>query len=127
MFYKFKTIKYIIMSEGRGTRSHVSHKSKSKSYRSMSKSSVMDTELVQATTRMAEMLCRAEALKKRAAIEKAEYHLKECAMDLEQEKKLLEVETEIEVEEAKIAALERIDRESKTDDSSCQSLLDQLP
>ncbi len=76
--------------------------------------------MIQATTRKAEMQCRAEALKTKMALEREEYELREQIdrheremrarlKELEQHKEWLAMQTEIRVEDAKLTALGRLD------------------
>ena len=75
--------------------------------------SEMERSLVRAATRKAELQCRAEALKKKHELEEQEFRL-------QRRKEQLEVETELQVEEAKLAALDRIS-ETQSERSSCKS------
>ena len=84
--------------------SHSSHRSKHKSYKTRSNASCSTTDtqksIMRAAARKAELQCRQEALKKKATLEKR-------ALEVEQEMKMLEIDTEIEVEDAKLATYEK--------------------
>ena len=89
----------------------------SKSLFSQSSKKSVESALIAAATKRAEMEARKTALQQRLKLEAEEYKLKETIqkqeeaikfrmMELEQQRQMLEVQTEIEVENAKIAALE---------------------
>ncbi|XP_072023293.1 uncharacterized protein [Amphiura filiformis] len=125
----------------KSTSSSAHRSSKRSSRTSLSKST--EYALLEAATKKAELQCRAEALKLKQslekeefelqskarylkqALEKEEFELQTRAKDLQQKRELLAMETEINVEEAKIATLEKYDDESKSRRS--RSLSEGLP
>ena len=66
---------------------------------------------MKAAARKAELQCRQEALKKKAALEKR-------ALEVEREIKMLEIDTKIEVEDAKLATYEKLDCDNPSQSSS---------
>ena len=101
----------------------IGHKS-SKSTRRSTKSSISrstERTLIDAAMRRIELRCQAEALAAKYAIEKEEIDLQTRARDLAHKKEMLNVQTELQIEEQKIAVLENYEDKSKS------SLFDMLP
>ena len=101
----------------------IGHKS-SKSTRRSTKSSISrstERALIDAATRRIELRCQAEALAAKYAIEKEEIDLRTRARDLAHKKEMLNVQTELQIEEQKIAVLENYEDKPKS------SLFDMLP
>ena len=101
----------------------IGHKS-SKSTRRSTKSSISrstERALIDAATRRIELRCQGEALAAKYAIEKEEIDLQTRARDLAHKKEKLNVQTELQIEEQKIAVLENYEDKPKS------SLFDMLP
>ena len=75
-----------------------------------------ERSLIKAATRKAELECRAKAMQERLLMDKEELEIMKQEMDLKHKKELLEMRTEIAIEDSKIAVLGKLDS-SQTDAS----------
>ena len=112
--------------------SHISSRSKntssrgSTSHRSYRSHASTEYAIREAATRKVELQCRAEALKRRMALDREQLGLQMKTQEIEQQKEVIDLETEIKIEDAKLATLERFDESRKSSSSSASSFL-QLP
>lgn len=81
---------------------------------------------LEAETRKVELQCRLEALKLKQALEKKEQELQSKAHDLKQQKQMIDLQTNLAIEEAKIATIENFesdDSQALSDDGSLPNIL----
>ena len=93
------------------TSKHKSYKTRSNATCTTGASSDAQKGIVRAAARKAELQCRQEALKKRAELEKR-------ALEVKQEMRMLEISTDLEVEDAKLATFEKLDSDGPSIKSS---------